>query len=200
MKKHNYVPCSWCFHKRKNPDFDPHLSPCKQCQNTGTVIDPKEILCNQCGECMCPIGTMNEQSPHGLYNISVAGGYDSYHLIDLTKYTFNICEKCLRHLFMNFKIPPHVTNMMGDLNIEDPFKEDQEAYEYRLWEDNGGHHNAYMNGKCNVVVNCPNDAIYTYLSSGSFSEDCSCEDHKETRVYSNTTLTKFISYKLKPFL
>lgn len=200
MKKHNYVPCSWCSEKRKNPECDFHVNPCKFCQNTGTVIDPKEILCNQCGECMCPIGSMNEQSPHGLHKASVTGGFDSYHLFDLTKYVFNICEKCLRHLFMNFKIPPHVVDVMGSVFEDDPFKSDQIAYEYRVWKDNGGAHNAYLNGKCNVVKDCPNDAAYTHLNSGSFSEDCSCKEHKDIRVYSNTTQINFVPHKLKAFL
>lgn len=200
MKKPTYIPCKYCGTHRNNPDYDFHIDPCKYCVNTGTVQDPTEILCNNCGGDMCPIGTYNEQIPHGLHKAEVQGGYDSYHLLDLNNYVFNICEKCLRHLFMQFKIPPLVNYVMSNDDSKNEWEWDQKTYEYRIWKDGGHHHQAYLNGKCNVVKDCDNDAVYTHLLSGEFTEDCSCEIHKGEHFYINTKLVKFISNNLKIFL
>lgn len=200
MKKITYIPCNFCFNNRNDPDYDFHKNPCEHCKNTGTVQDPHEILCNKCGGFMCPIGTYNEQIPHGLHNAEVMGGYDSYHLLDLNKYIFSICEKCLRELFLQFIIPPVVNNHMSYNSELDEWHWDKLTYEYRIWKDGGKHHEAYINKKCNVVKDCDNDAIYTHLLSNEFTEDCSCEQHKEFHVYSNTKLVKFIPNSLKIFL
>lgn len=203
MKKHTYVKCQGCAWQLENfPDRDWKANPCSRCQNTRQVINPAEILCNLCGECMCPLGTMNEQYPHGLHEAKVTGGYDSYHLFDLTTYKFSFCERCLRRLFNDCKIKPELfdTNIDGDLTNEESWERDQEAYEYRVWKDQGGHHQAYLNKKCNFVKDCPNEAAYTQLISGEFSENCSCEKHKDLWGYSNSQLTKFIPNTLKPFL
>lgn len=202
-KKPNYVQCLGCnWRLESTPDYDWGKSPCRQCNNTRQVIDPRDILCNMCGETMCPIGTINEQHPHGLYNESVIGGYDSYHLFDLTKYVFSFCEHCLRNLFVQCKIKPGVfdVDMDGETTIEEAWEQDQRAYEYRLWKDAGGHHQAYLDRKCNYRKDCPNEAIYTQLVSDRFTEDCCCEEHKDLWNYSNSKLTKFIPNVLKPFL
>src|SRR5580692_1958783 len=123
-----YVPCNWCG------DRDPHTYLCEHCNNTGEVLNPVSILCNMCGGCMCPLGTANEQSPHGLYNTKIRGGYDSYHLFDMTTYTFSLCEKCLRNLFVQCKIPPTVMELMGGTG-EETFATDQVYYEYMIWKD-----------------------------------------------------------------
>lgn len=182
--------------------YDPRKELCKQCNNSRYVVDPKEILCNLCGETMSPLGTMNEQYPHGLYEAHVTGGYDSYHLFDMSRYTFSFCEKCLRKLFMICEIKPDIADMDFDGNAtsEELWEQDQEAYEYRVWKDNGGHHQAYVNRKCNSKKDCPNDAVYTKLVSGDFTEECSCEEHKDNRMYANSKLTKFVPNVLKPFL
>ena len=201
--KHNYVKCHGCaWRLEQMSDYDWRTNPCKQCNNTREVIDPKEILCNMCGETMCPIGTHNEQIPHGLHEAKVTGGYDSYHLFDMTTYIFSFCEKCLRRLFNDCKVKPIIydTSFEGDLTREEQWEQDQEAYEYRLWKDEGGHHQAYVNRKCNFVKDCPNTALYTQLISGDFTEGCSCEAHKDLWGYANSSLTKFISDTLKPFL
>jgi len=200
-KKHTYVECQHCKWQLQNfPDKDWFEQPCERCKNTRQVPNPQEILCNLCGECMCPPpGTMNEQIPHGLYQASVTGGYDSYHLLDMTTYTFNFCEKCLRQLFIQCKIKPNVYNSFKPPD-EDPWKEDQKYYEYRVWKDTGGHHQAYLNKKCNAVKGCPNDAVYTRLHNEDFDENCCCEEHKETRAYGNSSLVPFISNNLKSFL
>lgn len=202
-KQNNYVECQGCNWRLENsPDHDWIKYPCTRCNNTRKVIDPKNILCNLCGECMCPLGTMNEQYPHGLYKAEVTGGYDSYHLFDLTRYTFSFCEKCLRQLFNQCKIKPELYNVNIDNDIieEDQWERDQTMYEYIVWKDAGGHHQAYLNRKCNFVKDCPNQATYTQLISGEFTENCCCEEHKELFGYSNSSLTKFISNILKPYL
>lgn len=204
MKKaHTYVECHHCKWQLENyPDRDWAKDPCAQCKNTRKVIDPKEILCNMCGESMCPIGTHNEQYPHGLHNAKVIGGYESYHLLDMNRYTFSFCEKCLRQLFIQCKIKPDVDEMnFGGGSTEDSWEADQEAYEYRVWKDNGGHHQAYLDRKCNLVKDCPNTALYTRLYRGEFTEDCCCEEHKDRWYHSNySSNTKFIQNMLKPFL
>lgn len=198
-KTPTYVTCHRCIGWTDNFRRD---NLCRGCNNSKLVRDPHEILCNMCGESMCPIGTANEQYPHGLNNASVTGGYDSYHLFDMTKYTFSFCEKCLRKMFMECKIKPTIKhiNFDGDVTREELWKEDQEAYEYRVWKDDGGFHQAYVNSKCNAIINCPNDAVYTHLLSNNFTEQCACEEHKEYWTYSNTKLVKFIPNILKPFL
>jgi hypothetical protein len=198
--KHNYIKCLSCdnrFNLNKDPLYWKE-NPCEFCKNTRQVIDPKEILCNLCGECMCPLGTMNEQYPHGLHEAKVDGGYDSHHLFDLTSYTFSFCEKCLRALFNQCKIKPVIFDSIDHTNKT--WEEDQKQYEYRIWKDEGGHHQAYLNKKCNFEKDCPNEAVYTQLVSDEFTEDCCCEVHKSKFNYGNVKFTKFIPNVLKAFL
>jgi hypothetical protein len=196
-KEHTYVECQACNWRLQQESYDPHTELCKRCNNTRKVISPKEILCNLCGECMCPIGTMNEQVPHGLYKAKVIGGYDSYHLSDMSVYVFSFCEKCLRQLFIQCKIKPDIRDHIDERSWD----EDQKYYEYMIWKDNGGHHQAYLNGKCNAEKDCFNKAVYTrFHNDTEFTENCACEEHKELRSYSNSKLTAFIPNVLKPFL
>lgn len=196
MKKYlNYVECQFCKDWTDKTKY--FHGTCKYCNNTKKVIDPKDLLCNLCGETMCPLGTHNEQIPHGLYNAEVRGGYESYHLFDLNTYIFSFCEKCLRELFNKCKVLPEVLN---DYDSEWDFKEDQKYYEYKIWKDNGGHHQAYLDRKCNAVKDCQNKAAYTRLHNGEFTEESSCEEHKNLWAYGNATFTKFIPDVLKPFL
>jgi|SRR5579885_683329 len=204
MEQHTFVDCNHCANW---DDSRRRGQVCKACNNTQKVIDPKEILCNRCAGPMRPLGTFNEQYEHGLENSAITGGYDSYHLFDMTTYTFSLCEKCLRELFNEFKIPPLVSDRLDmDINAapktrEEYWKEDQEAYEYRVWVDEGKHHQAYLDRKCNRVKNCPNEAIYTRLYRNEFTEDSSCEEHKDRYFQGNVhKLVKFIPNVLKPFL
>ena len=213
--KHTYVKCQCCDWRSAQHDYDESKDRCKQCNNTRMVIDPREILCNMCGETLCPIGTANEQYPHGLHNATVVGGYESYHLSDMSRYTFSFCEKCLRNMFIQCKIKPTINDTDFETRPWDPplpdgsnhkWERDQKGYEYRVWKDNGGHHQAYVNGKCNFSKDCPNKAIYSQVEKhpddgeSGFSEDCSCEEHKSWQAYSNYKLVKFIPNILKPFL
>jgi len=175
---------------------------CATCNNSLWVRPPADSLCNLCGGHTRPMGTFNENYPHGLENMKIIGGYESYHLLDMNEYVFSLCEECLRKIFMQCKIPPTVIDRMGRPFDAPPFTfaEDQRAYEYRVWKDNGGHHQAYLNRKCNAIKECPNDAIYTLLhNSTDFTEECLCEEHKDYR-YSNSSLVPFIRHELKAFL
>jgi hypothetical protein len=197
-KEHNYVDCSHCGHWDNGSR---HKQICQYCNNTRQVIDPKEILCNRCAGPQRPLGTHNEQYPHGLEEAEITGGYESYHLFDMTTYKFSICEKCLREMFNQFAIKPTVINRLAyEAKETDSWTEDQNSYEYRVWKDSGAHHQAYLNRKCNFIKDCPNRAEYTQLISNDFTEDCCCEEHKELYNYANSKLTKFIPNVLKPFL
>ncbi len=207
-KEHNYVGCPWCSPEAPRAN-------CSQCKGTGKVVDPAEQLCNMCGEWMChkiklETGTWNADVPHGLYEANVVGGYESYHLFDMTSYTFSFCEECLRKLFIQCKIKPTVANLNFGSNPsglpfleegeETQWSEDMKSYEFRIWKDNGGHHQAYLNRKCNAIKDCPNKAAYTLLHNHTdFTEDALCEEHQDHK-YLNSTLTKFIPNVLKAFL
>jgi len=212
--EHTYVKCLLCeWVLESQPEHDWNERPCRRCNNTRLVISPDEILCNLCGESMCPLdaGNSNSQAPNGLYKARVDGGYDSEHLLDMTGYTFSFCELCLRKLFMLCKIKPTITELemgntpdggLGYVEGENgSWEADQNYYEYREWKRLGGFHEAYLNKMCNSVKDCPNKAIYTVLFSDEFSEYSSCEEHKsEHNNTINATFVKFISNILKPFL
>jgi hypothetical protein len=60
-----------------------------------------DIICNRCGgSCKC------EMNFNGLLETCVVGAYDSTHLVDMRKYVFSLCEKCLSELFDSFLIKP----------------------------------------------------------------------------------------------
>ena len=143
-----------------------------------------------------------EQTPHGLYNAQVMGGYYTPgHLLDMNRYTFSFCEKCLRQLFMQCKIKPIVDEMdfQGNIQEHECWERDQHSYEYNMWRENGGHHQAYLDRKCNAEKDCPNRAVYTIRNSGEFTEDSCCEEHKR-KEGSSYSLVQFIRHELKAFL
>lgn len=156
-----------------------------------------KALCNLCGSDMCLGKDMDPSTPYGLHGASVSGGYFSKHLIDGNHYIFNLCEKCLRDLFIKFIIPPKIDSDFIT-NSEFSFKEDQKMYEYSIWCENGGHHQAYLNTKCNSVKDCPNDAVYTIKRDNQFTEDSSCEEHRKLKF--NRKYVPFIPNNLKIFL
>lgn len=63
--------------------------------------------CNQCGgSCESPNHQDAKEPPsYGLIDAKVKGYYSSYALVDLTEYTFSLCEGCLKKLFEGFAIP-----------------------------------------------------------------------------------------------
>lgn len=190
--KHTYVPCNRCL------DYDldrRYYSPCSRCKNTGYIINPSERLCNLCGEYLCPKD--DEQSPYGLVDAEVSAGYFSYHLSDMTRYTFSLCEKCLREIFNRCKIKPEIN---GALSADD-YNDDQKQYEYLLFRDNGEHHQAYLEARCNQTIKCPNKTLYTLrYTEDTFTEECACEEHKDSKPSMSEYRTKFISNNLKAFL
>lgn len=209
IKHSNFIACPWC-----NPEA-PRAS-CSLCHGTAQVPHPDEQLCNMCGGYMChertnKYGKWKADSPHGLYEQTVFGGYESYHLFDMTAYTFSLCEECLRKMFLQFKIKPVISNLefgsypddIPTIEIGDSceWQRDLEAYDYRIWHDNGGHHQAYLNKKCNQKKDCPNNAIYTVWLNDHFTEDSSCEEHKDRWKNSvSAKLVPFITNVFKPFL
>lgn len=195
----NYVTCNRC----SNWSAEVKMSAdCPSCKNKRLIPDPKDILCNNCGNTLCPIGTINEQVPHGLVNARVVGGYDSYHLFDTTSYTFSMCELCLRNLFINFKIKPVVSET--DLDESDrklsTWEQDLLWYESRIWEDNGGPELAYKKGKCNFKKDCEEDAVYSQYLDDEFTIRCCCEEHKDLHSSYSSTLKPFVPAHLKVFI
>jgi hypothetical protein len=187
MKLKKFVKCNSCRDHKK----------CNLCNNTGKVKNPKLILCNLCGEMLCPI---NEQIPHGLYEAKVIGKYYSKHLLDYNEYIFSFCEKCLRQLFDKCKIPPTVNNgiIVNNVVKNISYVKDKEIYDYMIWKDEGHFHTAYLNKKCNQIKDCSNDAIYSILINDQLYDDCSCEKHKHEG--GSYKLVKFISNELRIFL
>jgi hypothetical protein len=196
----SFIPCNRCKGWSAELRFE---KLCDSCNNSGIIIDPKERLCNNCGECLCPLDTISHSDPHGLVNARVTGGYNSYHLMDCTSYVFSICEKCLRQLFINFKIEPTVNEVDFWSDNDDgrsSWDKDQESYEFRVWKDNGGYHQAYLNRKCNEVKDCLGEAIYTVLyHDQEYSEKCCCQKHAS--LYDWTKLAPNPNnYRLVPFI
>jgi|SRR5208282_6875497 len=209
--KHTYVDCAWCSSWEKERKAK---QVCSACEGSGKVINPKELLCNLCGGEMCytfhnpyfPEAKYEsvEQTPCGLYNAQVMGGYYTPgHLLDMNRYTFSLCEKCLRELFVQCKIKPEVDRMdfQGSIRETDCWEDDQRVYEYNMWRENGGHHQAYLDRKCNAKKDCDNKAIYTVRISDEFTEESSCEEHKDKwKNTKNATFVQFIRHELKAFL
>jgi hypothetical protein len=170
-----------------------------------TLPDP--ILCNVCGDNLVinydnlgpGVGPGGEI--RGLAHAKVTGGYFSDHLLDLNMYDFSICEKCLREMFLKFKIKPDIydVSVFGEIRGTIPFESDQYCYEDNMWRKSGKDHDAYMNGICNRNKDCQNKAIYSMFNYNEFTEDCCCEDHKPTNN-SCYTLKRFIPHKLKILL
>ncbi len=195
-KSYNYVECLQCKEaKTYNTQYK-----CPYCKDAGKLKDPKQLLCNLCGDSLCltdeypSLDEREKQTPYGLCDAVVTGGYLSTHLLDLSSYTISLCEKCLRHLFMKCKIPPHVHDAFHGDTYD--FNEDQKAWEYSQWRADGHHNKAYLNQICNGEKDCSNKAIYSVLyNDNDFSEECLCEDHKNK--YTNTINAKLSKY-IKP--
>ena len=182
-----YIKCEKCKYWNLNQRYE---NICQRCNNTQQVISPNEIICNLCGD---PSILDKYQDIYGLHNATVTGNYESYHLFDSVTYIFNFCEKCLRQLFIQCQVKPKI---LGYNSWEQEF----EAYEYRLWIDAGGHHQAYLNGVCNAIKNCPNKAIYSLFNDEVFSEECRCEEHIDYFVSRNSKLVDFIPNNLRSLL
>jgi hypothetical protein len=75
------------------------------------------MTCDFCGE---PLQFEEHCERAGLVDVKVSGGYSSTPgngsgaLDDRTVYKFSICEFCLDWMFTQFKIPPKMTELIGD--------------------------------------------------------------------------------------
>lgn len=144
-------------------------------------------ICNKCGKSLIPndIHEAISESPCGLIDAEVTGGYFSEGLLDLNNYKFSICEICLRKLFNEFKIPPEVneinSNFDGSLSTlkHVDWLKDQEIFELQEWKENGGSSRAYLKGLCNQIKDCPNKASYSIKLSDELTNYCMCNTHKD---------------------
>lgn len=208
-----YITCPHCEWDIKQSYYDPHIDHCVRCNNTREILDPRQLLCNLCGGEMYPSDMdpmeVKDYDPHGLYDAKVTGYYGYDHLVEQHRYTFSFCEKCLRQLFVQCKVKPLIEEMSSTGSGWDcrgvcgtiKWEQDQEDYEYKRWREDGGHHQAYLDRKCNAIKDCSNDAIYTVEDYDGFTEECSCEDHKGQVYYvGGGTFTKFIPNNLRAFL
>lgn len=191
------------YTNKSNPTMVPcarnHGQFCEQCKSSKQVIDPRERLCNQCGNSLeTAIGSEGYQSDYGLRDLKVTGGYCSNHLMDCTTYTFSLCEKCLRHLFMGFTIKPDLHDEIGqDLEWE----QDQVTYEEQIWRSGEGPANKYKEQICNAKKDCNKLALYSLFAVEDDGEThlgySLCLDHSESY---NRSSYKLVPYKLAIFL
>ncbi len=182
-------------------DYKGRSSYCGTCNDSGLI---QEKPCNLCGDDMTMINGIDNGDAAGLKDVSVMGGYNSYHLFDLNNYKFSFCEKCLRKLFEQCVIKPKITDYTTDENIS--WDEDQKAYEYRDWANSAKFHEAYLKRRCNTIKDCPNEAIYsiqldedeiTITEQGVCKE---CAEDKDFFLPHNGKLIKFVSNQVRPFL
>jgi len=160
-----------------------------------------------CGESMSIAMTEFPDQPEynlGLTEVTVNGQYYSTHLLDTNCYQFSLCEKCLRNMFEQFKIKPLIYDSFASSHLSQinwTYEKDKEIYEYQIWREEGGLHQAYLAGKCNAIKNCSNDAVYTIFYEDEFTENSCCETHKKIFERDKfVNFSKFIKNELKIFL
>lgn len=180
-----YEPCPRCADDRASGNLD-RAQYCSSCKGKGMRRVPSSFVCNKCSGPLCPAGTMNEDIPHGLVEATVSGGYDSYHLFDTTNYEFSVCEKCLREFFGTFAIPPAISFYMGGGGDDYTYAQDEDAYRHRVWRDAGGARAKLKEGLCNVVIECPNKAVWRQFCSENLTETAMCDEHKRGARFANS--------------
>lgn len=187
-----YTNCLACKELREsNDDADLALATkCRDCDGKGVVRAPESYLCNNCGDSLIPLDMEKDckPSPYGLVEKTVSGGYFSDYLWDCTTYTFSLCEKCLRNLFDQFKIPPQIGGYMG--GGAETYEEDSFYHQERLWRKAGGRLEKLKQGLCNARSACQNPAIYRIFCSSSITDECCCEEHKTNQC---------LNYEFIPF-
>ncbi len=177
----SYEPCDACAVHRADGRFEQALA-CFRCAGTGLVPTRDAAICNGCGQSLHPpTGSIDAQIPHGLANFEIIGGYDSEGLLDLHRYTFSLCERCLRGILAKTKIPPLVERLNdgGERWERILFADDQRAWEYNEWRRRGGHATAAIHGLCNAIKDCGTEAAYAISLSGDVGDDRTCEAHKD---------------------
>ncbi len=195
----NYEPCGWCSESRAEKNYERAIR-CRFCRGTG-IVSKGDTVCNRCGGSMYPPKeTMNSQVAHGLHEVKLTGGYESDGLLDLHRYTFSLCETCIRHIFMECRIPPRVERVSAGMLGWEPvsFGDDQEVWEYMEWKRSGGHATARLHRICNATKACGQPAIFSVTySEGHVSDDCLCEAHKgHYKNCINATIIPFVPYQL----
>lgn len=187
-----YQICENCRFQRESGALD-LARHCSRCKGTGIVRSRSSYICNKCGGSMCPEdNTPNRDIPHGLVEEQVTGGYDSFHLFDLSAYTFSLCEQCLRQLFDSCTIYPNVYCQSGD---RVSYEEDQTQYMDRMWRKSGGHITKMFTDMCNTTMECTDKAIWriSYDSQNPISPDICCDEHKSK--YDNYSTVFFAPYE-----
>jgi hypothetical protein len=174
-----YQVCESCRETRAEGRLE-EAHGCRPCKGTGMVRDPKSFTCNGCGEPLCP---KPNDGPHGLIEATVSGGYDSPHLLDLTAYTFSLCEKCLRQLFDGFKVPPKVVNYHDDLPS---YAQERERYRLWQWRKARGNVSKVKTGLCNATIECPRTAVWRVFTGGQMTDDVCCDEHKSYFGWANS--------------
>lgn len=156
-------------------DQERYTHKCHYCNNTGVVLDPKTVLCNNCGDCM----SIGHHAIYGMDDLSYNGGYDSEHLSDMTNYRFKLCEKCLRSMFEKFKIKPLVYSFGSKISYEEESFFNKRA----IWRNSPAFDLAAKKGKCNFTPNCRNKAFYSISEkkSGYSNETCCKSCFKKER-------------------
>jgi len=135
-----YEPCVACSVARAKGDFEEAVS-CRSCKGTGILRTRESWVCNACGGCLCPGDSADHESPHGLVEAKVSGGYSSPALSDCTNYAFSICEACLRKIFDGFAVKPKISDYMigvagGDDVATDEQYEEEAAARKKADEEN----------------------------------------------------------------
>lgn len=171
----DYRICPSCLNDRANLDTAAIALHCRECKGTGFVRSRETYVCNKCGDCLCPpIGTMNQDAPHGLVEATVSGGYDSRHLFDTTNYSFSLCELCLRNLFNECAVPPKISHYMGP--GWKTYQEDRVMWEDRLWEESEAFMAHTAAGLCTTRL-CGHPATQRELISGLPTNVLACDAH-----------------------
>lgn len=194
-----YIPCKSCS-EWSIPKKIGKI--CKLCNNSGFKYNPEFVKCNSCAG---PMTTKyNSNHIYGLQNIKCSGGFYSEHLSDLTNYQFNLCELCLRNLFNSFIIKPNVSSSFNKDMYENmsSYEDDKKHYDLKIWKENGGAHQAYLNEKCNAIKDCPNLAVYSlfYDDNEDFTENSFCEDCVKNLHYSKKELKPFLKNSMRILL
>lgn len=170
--ENNYEICKNCKSLRESGDFTGALD-CYACKGKGIRRKDESYICNSCSEVITPCS-------YGLIDAKVSGGYDSHHLWDLTTYQFSMCEKCLRDLFNNFKVPPatYGNDIEGNISSNEAYEQDRKAHERRLWRDSGAQDARFGTGICNYEEECKEPAAWRECISETLQDRSYCDKHK----------------------
>ncbi len=75
-------------------------------------VEEKQLVgctCNQCGWAWDGA----DDTVFGIVEHTYTGGYGSNPLDDLMQYTFSLCETCLAKMFLGFRTPPQMRNLIA---------------------------------------------------------------------------------------